>query len=236
MAQVCLRCNAAVSDEIVRCPECGADLDPCRTIPPPGPRPRVSSKTPSQSRRPDLAEPPSTGEHLDAPAKPKARPSSRRRPKPDAPSESRTPARDRLRLPRRFHRLPCRPPVSCLLLPGCHLRRPRSLQTCQAQRNSPRRTPSPAVPGSVRAWMIRLLGGTPGGPAVSGLPPGASSPAPSHPSTLSPDGAPYSANDPPTPPLSGQWPEMSPAVAYPPTPRFYRPLRPCDRRNRPVAR
>src|SRR5829696_8596404 len=44
MAQVCPRCSAPISEDLTRCPECNADLDPCRTIPPARPRPGAPAK------------------------------------------------------------------------------------------------------------------------------------------------------------------------------------------------
>ena len=78
--QVCPHCHASVPDDILRCSECGTDLDPCRTIPPPLGRQGGAANSPGSVqpvKRPD---------HTLRPPKPAARPAKASRPQPRPPS------------------------------------------------------------------------------------------------------------------------------------------------------
>jgi len=81
MAPFCPRCGAPVGDDNLRCDGCGAELDPCRTIPPPGPVGRATARDAQAARavrRRDTE--PAASE--DSPSARPARPEKRSKPTP----------------------------------------------------------------------------------------------------------------------------------------------------------
>jgi hypothetical protein len=156
MAQVCPHCSAAVADESMQCSACGANLDPCRTIPPAGPKPRAATgsagpdRSPVPQSRPSRPESPSPV----APLKPKAR-----RAKPSQPSPSEPPpAAPAPATPPIAPGYPAPPPIP--QIPPGHYYPPMYAPVAM-----PPAQPNPPAQGGVLGWMIKKFGKTGDPPA-----------------------------------------------------------------------
>lgn len=187
MAQTCPLCNAAVQPEQIRCTDCGAELDPYRTMLPPAPRAATPPSAPARPVRPSApsaplpdpehpstvrpaprAEPPPAAAAPPRPAKVK-RPRPAPAPAPPAdPSRSREPVDGQVILggsisSSRPAPAPSPPPPYAYPQPG------------------PPAAPAPpaGAPGGVRGWVIRKLGGqVPASEAAAPAAPGPYQPAP----------------------------------------------------------
>jgi|GEM_PF-1367820 len=202
MAQVCPRCNSTVGDDLTRCSSCGADLDPCRTIPPARPKQIAPAKSASPVRKVSAGEPSEYGDDREAETPPspkplkkvKARPPAAQPPRPSSGS----PPVSRASKPSAAPAYPT-PPGST----GEMAYAAPPVQAHQHPGPAPIAPAQPEARGGLRGWMIKMLGGTPA----------QSAPAPA-PAAVTP---PYYGQVPPgtPPPHPGMTPGTPPGM-YPP--------------------
>ncbi|WP_406695974.1 FHA domain-containing protein [Singulisphaera sp. Ch08] len=153
MAQICPRCDATVGDDLTRCPSCGADLDPCRTIPPARPRQITPAKAPATARKVSPVERAEHSEEREPATPPPPRPIKKVKPRPVAPQPS--------------AQAPSAPtPAPQPAKPGPQLAYTPSTSTGEMAYAAPAYAPpggaAPAPPearGGLRGWMIKMLGG-----------------------------------------------------------------------------
>lgn len=229
MAQICPRCDATVGDDLTRCSSCGADLDPCRTIPPARPRQIAPAKAPSTARK---ATPVERSDYSDdresaPPAAPTPRPVKKVKPRPVAPQPT-------AQAPSAAAPAPQAAP------PGPKLAYTPSTSTGEmayaAAYPTPAAAPTP-VPaegrGGIRGWMIKMLGGGPSATLPQPQPPQATGAAPPYYGYVPPGGAPPQPGvqpgmyppgvAPQGPPVPGHGQQQTPPAGWPdqqPVPGF----------------
>jgi hypothetical protein len=161
MAPFCLRCGAPVGDDDMRCTGCGADLDPCGTVPPPGPVGRASAKDaqPARAVRKRRLEPAASEDSR--PARP-ARPGKRSKPKPTPPPQ---PAYPQPRLVRPAYPVPSpslpppvRPNEPVPTSPGFYHQAAPDPGRLAVPPPPPGANPQQGGPGVFRGLLIKMLG------------------------------------------------------------------------------
>jgi pSer/pThr/pTyr-binding forkhead associated (FHA) protein len=201
MAPYCPHCGAPVGDDDVRCSDCGTELDPHRTIPPPGPIGQASVK-PAKPAREAVRDSERLDQDTAARAGPRPSTVRKRRPASAAPPPAIPP--------------PPNPAIPPPPNPAYYPPPPPPV-------GPPPAHPAPS-PGGVRGFLIRMLGGQPEPPAPPPAP--LSGAYPSYaPYPVNPQPSLPSQAAPPQPMAMGSWPQFgSPAQA--PPPRTAEPSRP----------
>lgn len=211
MAPFCPRCGSPVGDDDLRCDGCGTELDPCRTVPPPGPIGRATARD-AQPARAVRKRGPEPGASEDSPAARPARPGRRSNPKPMPPSK---PAYPQPRQPRpeqpgpaQSPPQPLRPTEPSPSPPGFyHQVPPDPGRHALPPYAPPGATPPHGGPGLFRGLLIRMLGGNVDPPPTAPNPYFMPMAPPGYPQHY-----PLPGNSPPAtpPPGAGFWPPQPP--------------------------
>jgi pSer/pThr/pTyr-binding forkhead associated (FHA) protein len=215
MAPFCLRCGAPVGDDDMRCTGCGADLDPCGTVPPPGPVGRASAKDaqPARAVRKRRLEPAASEDSL--PARP-ARPGKRSKPKPTPPPQPAYPQPRQVRpaypVPSPSLPPPVRPNEPVPTSPGFYHQAAPDPGRLAVPPPPPGANPQQGGPGVFRGLLIKMLGGNVDPPFATPNPYFMAMAPPGYPQ-------PYPAlGNPPPAHADGYWPPRSPQEPSSPEP------------------